>query len=582
MGMDGAGAGDGPTTVRVRSRGRAVRLRIRDLATLTVGARADGRPRSLGGIVDDLRSYRAARHALSAGQLVAAADQASRLLAVHPDLAGALAIVSAAGFRRGDLTASLAATERLRAIVDSSALARRETELRGRLEETTPGWLPDIPGAPDPIEPRAPGVVMHLLKESLPDRQSGYTIRSRETLKAQRDVGLEPFVVTPFGYPPSRPGGIVPDVESVDGISHHRLLPGTPTDLLRSDRLLSQTATLAAEVARRERPAIIQAASGFRGYENALVGLALRAHLRRPLVYEVRGFLETAWMSDPVIADNAEWTLRRYDTEARVMAAADAITTLSDAMRDEMVASGIPREKIVVVPNGIDPAEFTPTQPDPDLRRRYGLEDRWVFGYVSSMDHKREGHELLIEVASKLVRAGRKVTCLLVGDGTLRARLEASAAASAPPGAVCFTGRVPYDEVQGHLALLDAFVVPRLPDRAARFVTPLKPYEAMAMGLPLVVSDLPALTEIVGSDERGLVFPTGESDALVADLERLMDAPALGRTLGAAGRTWVLAERTWAADGRRYRELYEAVLERFDPSAVPSQSAADTVRVSGG
>jgi glycosyltransferase involved in cell wall biosynthesis len=556
--------------VRPRRRLRGALAGLRDVATLTIGHRADGTPRSPGRAVADLRTYVAARRASDSGRPLDAVQGAAGLLVAHPDLAGALAIVSSVGFSRGELTAPLAATSRLRAIADAPSLKRRELKMRARLQETEPGWLPAIPGAVDPLEPRARNVVMHLLKESLPDRQSGYTIRSRATIGAQRDAGLEPFVVTPFGYPPSRPGDAVPAVEVVDGIAHHRLAPGTSTDLLGVDQLLSHTATLAADVARRERPAIIQAASGLRGYENALVGLALRAHLRRPLVYEVRGFLETAWTSDPTIAESAEWTRRRYATEARVMAAADAITTLSDAMRDEIVAKGIPPDRIVVVPNGIDPDEFTPMEPDPDLRRRYGLEDRWVFGYVSSMDHRREGHELLIDAASRMVRAGRRVTCILVGDGTLRAGLEASAVATAPPGAVIFTGRVPYDGVRAHLSLFDAFVVPRLPDRAARFVTPLKPYEAMAMALPLVVSDLPALSEIVGADERGLVFPTADAAALAAALERLMDDRASGRRLGAAGRAWVLAERTWAADGRRYRDLYEAVLDRFDPSAVPA------------
>ena len=88
------------------------------------------------------------------------------------------------------------------------------------------------------------------------------------------------------------------------------------------------------------------------------------------------------------------------------MAGADAVTTLSVAMRDELVARGVPAEKIVIVPNGIDPAAFQPAEADPDLRRRYGLDDRWVFGYVSSMDSIREGHQLLIE-ADRAARRGR-------------------------------------------------------------------------------------------------------------------------------------------------------------------------------
>ena len=308
---------------------------------------------------------------------------------------------------------------------------------------------------------------------------------------------------------------------------------------------------------------------------NALIGLALRANLGLPLVYEVRGFFEASWTNDATVAVtavSAELTRRRYAAESRVMAAADGITTLGQAMRDELVDRGVPAEKIVIVPNGVNPDDFAPTQPDPRLRARYGLGDRWVFGYISNMDHYREGHELLIEATARLVAAGRAVACLLVGDGHLRARLEAKVAAAGLGSAVIFTGKVPFSEVRAHYALLDAFVVARMSDRASRFVTPIKPYEAMAMQLPVVVSDLPALTEIAAPGERGLVFPSGDAAALAIALERLIDQPQLAQRLGATARSWVLSERTWAANGPRYRELYTSILERFDPTTATMRS----------
>jgi glycosyltransferase involved in cell wall biosynthesis len=156
------------------------------------------------------------------------------------------------------------------------------------------------------------------------------------------------------------------------------------------------------------------------------------------------------------------------------------------------------------------------------------------------------------------------VACLIVGDGKRREELESLARRSGAAGAIHFTGRVPHDEVRAHYALLDAFVVPRRNDRAARYVTPLKPFEAMAMARPLVVADLPALVEIAAPGERGLAFPVEDADALAAELERLMDDPALGSRLAEAGRAWVLAERTWASNGDRYRNLYAAVLEQWN------------------
>ena len=408
---------------------------------------------------------------------------------------------------------------------------------------------------------------MHLLKASLPDRAE--RLHDPQPGDAPGAAPGRPGAVRrhAHGYPPGG-GGPGPDrVDIVDGIPHHRLSPGAATDELPVDDLLTRTAAGMARVAVAERPAIIQAASGHRGYENALAGLALRHHLGRPLVYEVRGFLEAAWTSDPAAAETAEWTARRFATEVRVMTAADGITTLSDAMRDELVGRGIAADKITVVPNGIDPSEFMLMAPDPELRARYGLDGRWVFGYVSNMDHAREGHELLIQATARLVRDGLAVSCLLVGDGVRRSRLEAAASAAGVRDSVVFTGRVPYDEVRAHYALLDAFVVPRLPDRAARFVTPLKPFEAMAMGLPLVVSEVPARFIVAGGARPGLPGwrRHGPGDPGRPASHRLNSA--LARRLGDTGRAWVLAERTWAAHGPRYRDLYASDLERFDPAA---------------
>jgi glycosyltransferase involved in cell wall biosynthesis len=151
---------------------------------------------------------------------------------------------------------------------------------------------------------------------------------------------------------------------------------------------------------------------------------------------------------------------------------------------------------------------------------------------------------------------------------------------------VVFTGRVPHDQVRGHYALLDAFVVPRRDERAARTVTPLKPYEALAMERPLVVADLPALTEIAAPDERGLAFRAGDADALASAIERLMDDPDLGRRIGTAGRAWVARERTWAANGPRYRAVYDQVLADWPATAAAmarhsTDVATDTGRGNG-
>jgi glycosyltransferase involved in cell wall biosynthesis len=93
-------------------------------------------------------------------------------------------------------------------------------------------------------------------------------------------------------------------------------------------------------------------------------------------------------------------------------------------------------------------------------------------------------------------------------------------------------------------------------------VTPLKPFEAMAMERPLIVADLPALTEIAPDGDRSLAYVTEDADSLATAVERLIDDPSLAARLAAAGRAWVRLERSWAANGPRWDAAYGSVLDR--------------------
>ncbi len=502
----------------------------------------------------DPRRLGLAQRALDDGRLEDAAAAAEDVLATHPRSIPAHEMRRLAYFRAGELTASLSALRALRRVEDTPERAEMDRRLVGILRESDPGWLPRIPGPPAPIEPASAGRVLHLLKVSIPDRQSGYTMRSHYNMTAQRAAGVEPVGVTALGFPRSA-GRVPPPVETIDGIRFHRLDlgDGYPADA-PPDRYLEDFAWAASRVVEAERPALLHAGSGHRGYEIALVGLALRERHGLPLVYEVRGFFEETWTRRGD-AEAAELGRRRMAAETRAMAGADAVVTIAEAMRDDIVARGIPAEKVFVVPNGVDAETFSPRAPSDELRERHGLRG-FVFGYISNLDHPRENQELLIEAASRLRGRGREVTCLIVGDGTRRRELEGRARSSRAGGSVVFTGSVPHAQVTDYYAALDAFVVPRRDERAARYVTPLKPYEAMAMRRPLVVSDLPALTEIAAPDERGLAFPPGDVDALVACLERLMDDPDLAARIASAGHDWVVRERSWTANVPRFEAAY--------------------------
>ncbi|WP_116947280.1 glycosyltransferase family 4 protein [Jiangella endophytica] len=462
--------------------------------------------------------------------------------------------------RAGALSLQRLAAEALVRADDSPSRHAQLRNVAGRIRETEPDWLPAVPAGLAPVAP-VEGRILHLLKAAMPYRQSGYTMRSQYLVDSQRAAGLDPIVVTALGFPAD--GAELPATETLSGSPHHhlgattkQLLKGPPDVFL--DAYTAAAAARVAEVA----PSVVHAHSGHRGYEPALVGLALARAFELPFVYEVRGFFESLWSRESAWNERGELYERRIATETRCMREADAVVTLSESMRAEIVSRGIDAAKVHVVPNGVDVAAFQPGPRPDDLAEELGLNDRFVFGYVSNLDHRREGHETLIRAAARLRADGVPAVALIVGDGDRRGELEELAAKEGAGDAVLFTGRVPHDRVLDYYRLLDVFVVPRISERAARLVTPLKPFEAMAAGIPVVVSALDPLLEIAGDGERGRSFPPGDADALARVLADLRDDADARRELAKRARDWVVAERQWSSNAARYATVYAAVTGR--------------------
>ncbi|HRO30942.1 glycosyltransferase family 4 protein [Citricoccus sp.] len=472
--------------------------------------------------------------------------------------------------RAGAITEQLDATARLAGT--DPAFRQNLAQVNGRARELS-GWFPRIPGPVDPVTPAADNIVLHLVKESRPFFSNGFTSRSHENFKAEKAAGLEPVVLTEPGFPRSVVGDAFAPVEDFEGIVHHRLDTGIGYGTVPSDRWLEDFAWLAYRKVREIRPAVIHVSSGRRGFETALVALALKAKTGIPVVYEVRSFFESNWTSETEVEDDSEIFRRRVAVENVCMREADHVLTLGTAMRDELVSRGVPPERISLVPNGVNLENFSPGERDEDLASRHGI-TMPTFGYVSNMDHYREGQELLVRAAALLQERGVRAQCVLVGGGDRVTELKGLAAALKVSDRVVFTGPVPHERVPDYYRLIDVFVVPRVRERAATYVTPLKPFEAMVLERPVVVSDLPALAEIVDAPHRGLLFEPEDHVSLADVVQGLLADPAERARLGRAGRDWVEAERQWKHNGPRYRTVFESVITRARRRATATTEGA--------
>jgi glycosyltransferase involved in cell wall biosynthesis len=461
-------------------------------------------------------------------------------------------------FREGRLTDALRELEH----TGGWRAARLRRSLTAEIAMLDPGRLRLLVTTPRHARARAshparyqtPGRVLHIVTDALPSTSAGYTIRTQEIAVAQREAGMDARVVTRIGFPVTSGKIDGRRLVTVDGVPYHRLLPWVMPG--RADAIATQSLKRASRLVDALRPAVLHAASN---YSNAVLALALRDATSLPVVYEVRGFWEDTWLSrhaasaaDLSASDSYQ---RSRALETYCMRQADLVVTLGEAMRDEIVARGIGDDKVIIVPNGVS-QEFLQPLPDPArLREELGIkDDEFVVGEVSTLV-AHEGIGTLLEAVAILNDRGRKTRALLVGDGPERAALERQAAALGLDA--IFTGRVPMARVREYHAVLDVFVVPRTPDRVCQLVTPLKPVEAMASGLAVVVSAVRALGEIVHDKATGMQVPPLDPGALADCLQQLAAAPELRRKLGDNAREWVARDRTWEHNAARYRAAYD-------------------------
>jgi glycosyltransferase involved in cell wall biosynthesis len=554
-------------TTAARDRRRALDLPRDLLRVLRDPATAP--PRPIAPWEDDEARERSRALVERAEQLIEPEQQDERAELLHRAVEAdatsghALTLLNEQLIRAGRPAEARDATRTMQRFHNSPGQRRRVRAAEGAVRELDPSWYPPIPGHPEAIEPVSPTRVLHLLKGSVPHQVAGATTRSMYTLRAQAAVGLDPVAMTQLQFPRTMGVDSFDNPELVHDIRHHRLDAGPGLDLrsVPNDAELTMWAALAHKVVLAERPAILHAASGARGYENAVVAHSLGRHHDLPVVYEVRSFHEATWTANHWLAERAPIYHLRIERENECMRRAEAVVTLGNSMRDDLIERGIPPEKITVVPNAVDAAHFRAEGKDEQLAAEIGVAGRTVLGYISNLS-RREGVDILLEGIARLRGRGYDVAGVVCGDGPELEGLRRQAVELGIADIVHLPGPVDHADIKRYYELIDVFVVPRRDDRAARHVTPIKPFEAMALERAVVVSDLPALCEIVDPPSRGRMFRAGDAADLADVVAPLVESPELRRSLGHAARRWVEAERTWDANALRYRELYDDILER--------------------
>jgi PEP-CTERM/exosortase A-associated glycosyltransferase len=393
--------------------------------------------------------------------------------------------------------------------------------------------------------------ILHVLDHSIP-LHSGYTFRTRSILKQQHQLGWETCHVTS-----AKQGTVEHTIEEIDGLRFYRT--DVPKGLLTKVPGINQLALVnplrdrILEAIEIEKPDIIHAHSPAL---NGLAALKASKLTGLPVVYEIRAFWEDAAVDHGTCKEgDLRYRLTRK-LENFVVGRADAVTTICQGLRNDLIGRGVPQDKITVIPNAVNIEQFNViVEKDSKLAEQLGLQDKVVLGFLGSF-YGYEGLDLMVQAMPEIIKTIPNAVLLLVGGGPQEQNLRAHITQLQLQDVVIMPGRVPHQDVGRYYSLVDLLVYPRKPMRLTELVTPLKPLEAMAQGKLVLASDVGGHKELITSEQNGWLFESGNVKALANKVIDILANQQNWPSVIANGRQYVETERNWGNSVANYQNVY--------------------------
>lgn len=220
---------------------------------------------------------------------------------------------------------------------------------------------------------------------------------------------------------------------------------------------------------------------------------------------------------------------------------------VSSAMAEIFIARGVPQERLMVVANGVDRRQFHAQVDGKAVRRRLGVDDRLVVGFVGWV-RPWHGVDKLIEAVALLPGLAGEVALVIVGDGPALPELKERARTLGVAERVIFTGAVAQAEVPAFLAAMDVAVQPDV----TAYASPIKLFEYLAMGKAIIAPRRRNIEEIVADGRHALLFAPGDARELAGAIQRFHGSPELRRQLASAALDLFEERRYyWEANAQR-------------------------------
>lgn len=380
-----------------------------------------------------------------------------------------------------------------------------------------------------------PDSLLYVAASCLPFHISGYTRRTHELCRALQDGGSAVSVMTRPGYPwdrQDRDAAPLGEETHLDEVlyAHER----SPSKFRPVLQYALQGASVIARVAKEKRVAAIWAASN---HVNALPALFASRTLGLPFFYELRGLWELTRISRMPDYEGTQGYRQGLALEAFVARNADRLFVISGQLGSYITEQwAIPRERIVLLPNCVDPERLLPAETP--------AAGAVAIAYAGSLIGY-EGLDILVDAVHMLRQRGKAVRLDIAGDGEAREALEEQVRRLDLSYLIRFLGKVSPEAACALVREAAVVCIPRRPFAVCTLVPPIKLVEALALGKPVIVPDLPLFHEELGDSGAGFFFRPGDPAALAETIARLLDDDALREEAGRRARIYAATQRRW-------------------------------------
>lgn len=408
--------------------------------------------------------------------------------------------------------------------------------------------------------------VIYAINNSLPETSNGYATRTHYIASAAYEKNIDIYPVTRVGYPIDIRKLNITALElknhTIDNITYSHLdKEGFRLRQINTFDYIHNYADMLVEFTMQKKANIIHAASD---YHNGLAAIEAAKNLNIPSIYEVRGFWEITKASRYSGFKESKIFEMMRELETQSCQDATSVIALSEVIKDELVQRGINSDKIYVVDNGVDTEAMKPQPKNTTLISELGWENKFVVGFIGSVvDY--EGLSLLVDAAKNIAQQNNDAfRYLIVGDGNDLKNLKEQVEHNNVKHLFHFTGRVPFEDVSQYYSILDTACYPRKNWEVCSIVSPKKPFEAMAYGIPIISSSVKANSYFIEHGVNGLVHETEDIKSLINQLLALEKNTNLRKKIGENARNWVVTHRNSKLAGELLKNIYHTTLARYE------------------